>query len=92
MAKQNTEPDTLNKRLEVYRGHTIRTYNCIIIRVSQYEFKRFIDAKLDSGISARKLIEQSSKPCFHCENTNVTFINKDDEDVTVKRGFLYKKR
>lgn len=92
MPQQKKNENPKNKILEVYRGHTVRTYNCIIMRVSQFEFKRFIDAKIDDGVSARKLIEQSSKPCYHCENTNVTFINKDDEYVKVKRGFLYKRR
>lgn len=81
-----------NEIVEIYRGHPIRTYNVIVFRVSQFEIKKFIDAKIDNGISARQLIEQSSKPCHHCIGTEVQFINKDDEDVKIKRGFLYKNR
>lgn len=92
MAKPKQCVKQKNNIIETYRGHPVRTYNDIHFRVTQFEFKRFIDARLDNGVSARQLIEYSSKPCYHCIGTEVKFVNKDDEDVTVKRGFLYKKR
>ena len=45
-----------NPVMEVYRGKKIRKYNTINIRVSYNEMIRFIDAKIDSGMSEREAI------------------------------------
>lgn len=75
-----------------YRGHILKPYNRIYLRVSQFEFKKFIDAKLDLGLSAREFLEYSGKPCEHCINTEVLVYDKDDNAIKVKRGILCKKK
>ncbi len=74
-----------------YRGRAIKNYNTIRIRVSQFEIKKFIDAKLDHGFSARKVLENSGNPCSHCTGTEVIVFDKDNNSVKIKKGILKKK-
>ena len=53
--------------IEIYRGVNVRKYNRINIRVNAYEFKRFIDAKIDNNISARKAIQKLGLLCGNSE-------------------------
>lgn len=80
-----------NNIVEVYRGVNVRTYNQIILRVSQYEFKKFIDFKKDGKLSARDVIEASSKPCECCKNSSVITFNSNDESIKIEKGLLNKK-
>lgn len=81
-----------NEIIEIYRGIKVRTYNQIILRVSQYEFKKFIDFKLDSRLSARDVIEATGQPCQCCKGSSVIAYNNRDESVEIKRGLLTKKK
>jgi len=53
--------------IEIYRGVNVRKYNRINIRVNAYEFKRFIDARIDNNISARKAIQKLGLLCGNSE-------------------------
>ena len=46
-----------------YRGYPIKKYNVIQIRVSGNEYRHFIDAKIDHGLSARSFIERGGALC-----------------------------
>ena len=52
-----------NPIIETYRGRIIRKYNTLRIRVNQYEMKKFIDAKVDLGLSEKKAIQQKNILC-----------------------------
>lgn len=60
-----------NEIVEFYKGKAVRKYNKIQIRVTQFEFKKFIDAK-EKGISAKEAL-QNSTPCD--PNNGGIFIN-----------------
>lgn len=81
-----------NTIIEVYKGIKIRRYNQIILRVNTYEFKKFIDYKEDNQLSARDVIEASSKPCSCCRDSMVIIHNKKDQSIEVKRGLLCKRK
>jgi hypothetical protein len=54
-----------NPIIDKYRGVVIRKYNTIKIRVSVTEYKRFIDAKKDLGLSVKEAIKSGKvKPKF----------------------------
>lgn len=80
-----------DKTIAVYRGVPVKDHPMIRIRVSQFEFKKFVDAKLDLGLGAREFLEYSGKPCNHCVNTEVIIYNKKDQEIKIKRGVLCKK-
>jgi hypothetical protein len=52
-----------NPVVEIYRDRAVRRYNTIRIRVSQFEFKKFIDAKIDFNCSERQAIEKKMLLC-----------------------------
>lgn len=80
-----------DKIIGMYRGIPLKDHPMIKLRVSQFEFKKFVDAKLDLGLSAREFLEYSGKPCTHCVDSEVIAYNKKDIEVKVKRGILCKK-
>ena len=82
----------MNQIIEVYRDHFVHQYNKLQIRVSQSEYKKFIDAKLDLGLSTREVLEFSGRPCDCCRDTEVLVFNKKDSPVKIKRGILHNKR
>lgn len=67
------------------------------LRVSQFEFKKFLDAQIDFQVSAREVLEASGRPCDRCKNSDVEIYKKKkgEKDVyitmSVKRGFLKEK-
>lgn len=46
-----------NPVVETYRGVSVRRYNKIQIRVNPFEYKKFIDARIDDGYSDKEAIE-----------------------------------
>jgi hypothetical protein len=52
-----------NPVIEVYKGIPIRKYNTVWIRVSASEKKKFIDLRVNFGMSERDAIEQKSMLC-----------------------------
>lgn len=49
-----------------YRGHTIRKYTKIQIRITVEEAKTVIDAKLDQDLSAKEVIARRMILCPEC--------------------------
>lgn len=74
--------------IENYRGFKIRKYCTIKIRVNHFEAKKFIDMKIDSELSAREVLQISSKPCENCKGICVHSFNKKGEPVCVPRNIL----
>lgn len=64
-----------NPVLETYRGRPVRKYNTLRIRVSQEEFKKFIDAKELLGYSEREAIQRTRLLCEKCETISVQRFN-----------------
>lgn len=71
MAKNN------NPIIEVYRGVNIRKYNLLVLRVSQFEIKKFIDLRKDKRISAREVIEETCTACTPSSSPYGLFIKKN---------------
>ncbi len=67
-----------NPVIEYYRGFPIKTYNLIFIRVTIPEYKRFIDAKIDKGLSQKESIKQLNILCKPCNQINPIKLNKDE--------------
>lgn len=85
-------PNMQNPVIEVYKGREVRKYNTLRIRVSQWEFKQFIDAKEELGLSERQVIENSNRPCECCKGIEVTLMNKKKtKTITIKKGLLCKR-
>lgn len=79
-----------NPVIEIYKGKQIRKYNCIYMRVNQFEMKQFIDLK-EEGFSERKIIELSGRPCEHCKGVEIIVMNKKkNKKISIKRGMLCK--
>lgn len=76
--------------IEIYRGFEIKRYNVIQLRVCESIYEK-IKPALDAGISIRKIIEVTSKPCECCKGTSAHCFNKDDQPIDVKRGILNKR-
>lgn len=74
-----------------YKGRNIRKYNTIYLRLTESEYKKFIDAKEKYGLSEREILELSGKPCECCKNTEVISYNKNDDPIYIKRGILCSK-
>lgn len=55
MAKRKFENPVVGE----HRGHDIRRYNIIMIRVNEKTFKQFIDAKIDFNLSHKDAIIQN---------------------------------
>lgn len=54
---------TTEESQTVYRGHVIPMYPKLQIRVTPFEYKKFIDAKLDHNLSVREAIIQKGLLC-----------------------------
>jgi hypothetical protein len=95
MQKPNASEETKdvfhNPVVEVYRGQKIRKYNTIILRVSQFELKRFIDAKQDLDLEVREFLEYTGSPCESCKCLEV-YIHKDGTTQKIQRGFLKRRK
>lgn len=48
-----------NPIIDEHRGHFIRRYNIIMLRVNEKTYKKFIDAKLDFNLSHKDAIIQN---------------------------------
>ena len=62
----NKPKSILNPIIEKYRGTQIRKYNRVQIKVSAYQFKKFIDLKDEKGISERDAILEVGIICKPC--------------------------
>jgi len=63
----------------------------IVVRVSQFEFKKFRELKDKHGLSAREVLEYSCCPCEKC-NPFVTIFDKvTDEQIQIPKGILSKR-
>lgn len=71
----NQNEDSRGDVLCVYKGRQVRRYNLITLRLSEIEFKKIIDAEVDTGFSKKKILALSSTPCSCCENIEV-IVNK----------------
>jgi hypothetical protein len=60
------QSEETNPIIEIYKGRSVRKYNTIRIRVSVYEFKKFIDYKDNFDLSCRDAIEQKNILCKPC--------------------------
>lgn len=57
-----------NPIIEEYRGRKIRQHPIVYLRVSIPEMKRFIDAQVDSGLSAMQAIREKKLLCIECKD------------------------
>lgn len=57
-----------NPVIEIYRGQKIHKYNTIQIRVNPFEFKQFINAKLDHNMTPREAIHYRKALCNICDH------------------------
>ncbi len=62
-----------NPIIETYKGVPIRRYPRVYLRVSVYEMKRFIDAKVDLGISEKEAIKSLD---IFCKKSKWEGVNK----------------
>lgn len=60
------KPKCNNPIIEFYRERPIRQYPLIQIRVSVPQYRQFIDAKLDYGLSPEQAIKQGKALCYLC--------------------------
>lgn len=74
----------------VYKGVQVRKYNTIRIRVDEKTYKEIIDTGIDTGLSTRKILAHSSKPCERCIDKPVVVLT-DNGEVNIKRGILSKR-
>ena len=51
-----------------HRGVAVRKYNKVQLRVNQFEFVQFIDAKFDFNLTAKEAIEQRKALCHLCNS------------------------
>lgn len=66
-------------------------YPQIVVRVSQYEIKKFMEAK-EHGYSAREVLELISCPCQKCQNIPVVAFDKKTGDAfSIPRNILSNK-
>lgn len=64
----------------------------IVVRVSQFEFKRFKELKDKHNLSAREVLEYSGCPCERCKNTfAIAFDKITGEEIKIPKGILSKK-
>lgn len=77
-----------NDFIEIYKGVKIRKSNVIRIRVGERKFKELIDEVEKTKLSIPKIIWYSGKPCNHCKGVCVIVFNKNDDQVSIKRGIL----
>jgi len=68
-----TDKNKKNPIVETYKGVPIRKYPRVYLRVSVYEMKRFIDAKVDLGISEKEAVMSLD---IFCKKTKWNGINK----------------
>jgi hypothetical protein len=81
-----------NPILDTYKGHPIRKYNKIYIRVTPSEMRQFIDAREELGISSRRLVEMCAGKTAECRGIEITVWNKKkNKSITLTRGFLCRK-
>lgn len=83
MPNKNTNPV-----IEIYKGMEVKTTNLVTLKLSPIEFKELIDIEIDTGLSLRKIIGYSSRPCEKCKGTSVVVFDKDDKELRIRRGFL----
>jgi hypothetical protein len=58
--------------------------------LSQYEMRKFIDAKIDQNLTARQVIEISSRPCDCCKGKIISIKCETGEVINIERGIFYK--
>lgn len=81
---------TNNPLVEIFEGIEIRRYNRIEFKVDAKTFKEILTLQL-SGLSVRKILGYSSKPCIKCESIDVITYNREGDEVKIKRGLLSKR-
>jgi hypothetical protein len=65
------KPKCNNPIVEFYREHAVRQYPRIHIRVSVPQYKQFIDAKIDFGLSHEQAIKQGKALCYLCTSAEI---------------------
>lgn len=83
--------DCANPVIEIYKGHKIRKFHRIDMRLDITSVKQLIDIMESTGLSPRIIFGLSSKPCDCCRNIKVTTYNKDGDLVEIDRGLLSKR-
>lgn len=68
-----------------------KTYPQIVIRVSQFEFKKFKELKKNHNLSAREVLEYSGCPCEKCNPNIIAYDKESGEEIKIPRGILSKR-
>lgn len=70
------QPVSKNPIIGYYRGLPYRASNLVYLRVNIFEYKRFIDAKLDLGFSQKEAIKKTNILCEPCNELSIKKIPK----------------
>jgi hypothetical protein len=84
------KPVTKNGVIEIYRGVPVKKYESITIRIDSLTKKRLIDLQQDTGLSERKIICYSSKPCAKCADQFVIVFDNQDKQHKIPKGLISK--
>jgi|GEM_PF-4227214 hypothetical protein len=82
---------TNNPVVEIFQGIEIRRFNRIAFKVDAKTMKEILLAQFKSGLSVRKILGHSSKPCNRCEGTEIIAYNREGDEVKIPRGILSKR-
>lgn len=63
----------------------------IVVRVSQFEFKKFKELKEKHGLSAREVLEFSCCPCEKCNPNIITYDKETGEEIKIPKGIISKR-
>lgn len=77
-----------NPIIGTYKGVSYRHCNRVVLKFGIAAYKKIIDEVDKSGLSIQKVLAYSGKPCDRCKDIEVTFFDKEDNEVKVKRGIL----
>lgn len=81
-----------NPIVGTYKDRVMRKYPIIFLRVSQSEWKKFIDLQDKFNLSEREVLELMSKPCPCSKDINSTSHDDDGKVIEIPRGILHSKR
>lgn len=80
-----------NPVVEIYKGVPIRKYPVVKIYVDTISLKQIIDTQQDTGLSVKKILAYSSRPCSCCTGVNVIILKKDGKEIEIPRGIISKR-
>lgn len=77
-----------NPIVEIYKGVEIKKSNYVLLRFTSTMYKYLVLESERTSLPITQILTVSSKPCEACSKIDVIAYNKDDEEVSIKRGIL----